>query len=306
MADGKNAQAHDVLLDLFNNVEPTPDQIELTARAASAAGDLGDAYYYMGEYQIADGNLPLAARAVPTRPRHSAPDQRAAQARSARACGKCATTWRARASSARANEPRARRGRPGGAVADRRQRRGPAPGRVAATMPARNSARNSHANKNPPGDAPDRHPLAPRPRSPRLRHRAAVGAQPARPLAADEPRASSSSTTPSTAPSPSRSPEPTCACCRTPCAPASRNFFNNVTYPDVIVNALLQGQSKPFARDTGRFVVNTTSASGACSTRPRGWAWTLEDRDFGQTFGKWGIPVRAVRRTAIPRALGYA
>ncbi|MGA7537190.1 MAG: M48 family metalloprotease [Steroidobacteraceae bacterium] len=62
MVDGQNAQAHDVLLDLFNNVEPTPDQIELTARAASAAGDLGDAYYYMGEYQIADGNLPLAAR----------------------------------------------------------------------------------------------------------------------------------------------------------------------------------------------------------------------------------------------------
>lgn len=61
MADGKNAQAHDALLDLFNNVDPTPDQIELTARAAGAAGDLGDAYYYMGEYQIADGNLPLAA-----------------------------------------------------------------------------------------------------------------------------------------------------------------------------------------------------------------------------------------------------
>jgi predicted Zn-dependent protease len=61
MSDHKSAQAHDVLLDLFNNVEPTPDQIELTARAAGAAGDLGDAYYYMGEYQIADGNLPLAA-----------------------------------------------------------------------------------------------------------------------------------------------------------------------------------------------------------------------------------------------------
>jgi len=61
MADGRSAQAHDVLLDLFNNVEPTPDQIQFTAQAASAAGDLGDAYYYMGEYQIADGNLPLAA-----------------------------------------------------------------------------------------------------------------------------------------------------------------------------------------------------------------------------------------------------
>jgi beta-barrel assembly-enhancing protease len=61
MADHKNAQAHDTLLDLFNNIDPTPEQIELTARAASAAGDLGDAYYYMGEYQIADGNLRLAA-----------------------------------------------------------------------------------------------------------------------------------------------------------------------------------------------------------------------------------------------------
>ena len=61
MAAGRNAQAHDTLLDLFNNVEPTPDQVELTARAASAAGDLGDAYYYMGEYQIENGNLPLAA-----------------------------------------------------------------------------------------------------------------------------------------------------------------------------------------------------------------------------------------------------
>lgn len=61
MADNKAAEAHDVLLDLFNNVPPTIDQIQLTARAASAAGDVGDAYYYMGEYQIADGNLPLAA-----------------------------------------------------------------------------------------------------------------------------------------------------------------------------------------------------------------------------------------------------
>lgn len=61
MADNRAAEAHDVLLDLFNNVPPTIDQIQLTARAASAAGDVGDAYYYMGEYQIADGNLPLAA-----------------------------------------------------------------------------------------------------------------------------------------------------------------------------------------------------------------------------------------------------
>ncbi|HUE49170.1 MAG TPA: hypothetical protein VMO54_08200, partial [Steroidobacteraceae bacterium] len=51
-----------MLLDLFNNVPPTPDQIRLTALAASAGGDAGDAYFYMGEYQIAGGDLVLAAQ----------------------------------------------------------------------------------------------------------------------------------------------------------------------------------------------------------------------------------------------------
>jgi len=62
MAAGRPGDAHNMLLDLFNNVEPTPDQIRLTALAASAAGDAGDAYYYMGEYQIAGGDLVLAAQ----------------------------------------------------------------------------------------------------------------------------------------------------------------------------------------------------------------------------------------------------
>jgi predicted Zn-dependent protease len=61
IAAGNAKEAHLVLLDLFNNVTPTPEQIRLTANAASAAGDAGDAYYYMGEYQLSGGNLPLAA-----------------------------------------------------------------------------------------------------------------------------------------------------------------------------------------------------------------------------------------------------
>jgi predicted Zn-dependent protease len=55
-------EAHVVLLDLFNNVAPTPEQIRLTAIAASAAGDTGDAYFYMSEYHIANGNLPLSVQ----------------------------------------------------------------------------------------------------------------------------------------------------------------------------------------------------------------------------------------------------
>ena len=62
MAAGRPAEAHTMLLDLFNNVPPTPDQIRLTALAASAAGDPGDAYYYMGEYQISGGELNLAVQ----------------------------------------------------------------------------------------------------------------------------------------------------------------------------------------------------------------------------------------------------
>src|SRR6185312_13486355 len=68
------------------------------------------------------------------------------------------------------------------------------------------------------------------------------------------------------------------------------NFFNNVTYPVTIVNALLQGQLKPFARDTGRLVVNTTIGIGGLFDPASRMGLALEDRDFGQTLGKWGLP----------------
>jgi predicted Zn-dependent protease len=60
MKAGDAKRAHAVLLDLFNNVAPTPEQIRFTALAASSAGDTGDAAYYMSEYHITTGNLPLS------------------------------------------------------------------------------------------------------------------------------------------------------------------------------------------------------------------------------------------------------
>ena len=57
---GRAQDAYVLLLDLFNNVEPTPPQIRVTAMAASAAGDTGDAYFYMSEYHIANGDLMLS------------------------------------------------------------------------------------------------------------------------------------------------------------------------------------------------------------------------------------------------------
>jgi predicted Zn-dependent protease len=57
---GRPKKAHEVLLDLFNNVAPTQEQIRLTAKAANAAGDVADAYSYMAEYHLAGGDLLLA------------------------------------------------------------------------------------------------------------------------------------------------------------------------------------------------------------------------------------------------------
>ncbi|MEJ0005234.1 MAG: tetratricopeptide repeat protein [Steroidobacteraceae bacterium] len=58
----QSLKAHQVLLDLFNNAPPTPAEIRLTALAASSAGDAGDAYYYMGEYNVENGELQLATQ----------------------------------------------------------------------------------------------------------------------------------------------------------------------------------------------------------------------------------------------------
>jgi predicted Zn-dependent protease len=60
MKSGDNRQAHLALLDLFNVVEPTPDQTRLIAKAASAAGDTADSYGYMAEFYLMTGDLNAA------------------------------------------------------------------------------------------------------------------------------------------------------------------------------------------------------------------------------------------------------
>jgi predicted Zn-dependent protease len=57
---GRPKRAHEVLLDLFNNVPPSVDQVRLIAVAANAAGDVADAYSYMAEYHVMSGDLMLA------------------------------------------------------------------------------------------------------------------------------------------------------------------------------------------------------------------------------------------------------
>jgi len=61
MRSGDNKRAHLVLLDLFNSVEPTPDQTRLIAKAANTAGDYADSYSYMAEFYLMTGNLLMAS-----------------------------------------------------------------------------------------------------------------------------------------------------------------------------------------------------------------------------------------------------
>ena len=49
--------AHKILLDLLNNVPPTPEQVRLIAKAAIQANDPAEANYYMAEYRFMIGDL---------------------------------------------------------------------------------------------------------------------------------------------------------------------------------------------------------------------------------------------------------
>ena len=54
---GHADKAHEILLDLLNNVPPTPEQVRLIARAAIDAGEIAEAHYYMAEYRFMIGDL---------------------------------------------------------------------------------------------------------------------------------------------------------------------------------------------------------------------------------------------------------
>lgn len=54
---GRAAEAHTILLDLLNNVPPTPAQVRLIARAADEAGETAESFYYMAEFRLMIGDL---------------------------------------------------------------------------------------------------------------------------------------------------------------------------------------------------------------------------------------------------------
>ena len=67
------------------------------------------------------------------------------------------------------------------------------------------------------------------------------------------------------------------------------NFMDNLGYPVVIVNDLLQGKLKPAASDTGRFLLNSTVGVAGLFDPATDAGLDKNTEDFGLTLGKWGV-----------------
>ena|ERR1700736_788455 len=68
-----------------------------------------------------------------------------------------------------------------------------------------------------------------------------------------------------------------------------RNFFANLDTPTVMINDALQGKFVPAANDLARFVLNTTVGIGGILDPATSAGLALNNEDFGQTLGKWGV-----------------
>ena len=57
---GSPKKSHEILLDLFNTIPPSPSQIRLIANSANQAGDFADSFSYMAEYYLSIGGFEQA------------------------------------------------------------------------------------------------------------------------------------------------------------------------------------------------------------------------------------------------------
>jgi phospholipid-binding lipoprotein MlaA len=67
------------------------------------------------------------------------------------------------------------------------------------------------------------------------------------------------------------------------------NVFNNLNNINTVVNDVLQGKMRQAGRDSARFLLNTTVGLGGLLDPASDVGLELNDEDFGQTFGKWGM-----------------
>ncbi|MCP5151282.1 MAG: VacJ family lipoprotein [Chromatiales bacterium] len=75
-------------------------------------------------------------------------------------------------------------------------------------------------------------------------------------------------------------------------APVRENvysFFDNLAYPNVVVNDILQGKFAQAAEDAMRFLVNSTIGFGGIADVATGFGLERHDEDLGQTLAVWGF-----------------
>jgi phospholipid-binding lipoprotein MlaA len=70
---------------------------------------------------------------------------------------------------------------------------------------------------------------------------------------------------------------------------AVMNFFRNLEQPVYVANLLLQGKFTGAARQTGRFVINSTLGLAGIIDAAKDAGLPREQEDFGQTLAVWGI-----------------
>jgi len=66
------------------------------------------------------------------------------------------------------------------------------------------------------------------------------------------------------------------------------NFFNNITYPNTILNDFLQGKVGQGLADTSRFILNSTFGFGGLFDVAAAMGLPMHEEDFGQTLAVWG------------------
>ncbi len=67
------------------------------------------------------------------------------------------------------------------------------------------------------------------------------------------------------------------------------NFYDNLAYPNVMLNAFLQGKISQGFSDSLRFIVNSTVGLFGLFDMATHMGLEKNDEDFGQTLGVWGV-----------------
>lgn len=67
------------------------------------------------------------------------------------------------------------------------------------------------------------------------------------------------------------------------------NFFDNLSYLNVVLNSLLQGKLQQGSQDAARFLVNSSVGIGGLFDPATSMGLPKHDEDLGQTLAVWGI-----------------